>query len=76
MMSILLVELAKCGLCWKSEMSDDHQSRANLVTLTVQNVMNESSSRLSFQVAHVRSGLYEDLLLAAREDEQSSFVLE
>ena len=34
MMSILLVELAKRGLCSKSEMSEDHQSRANLVALT------------------------------------------
>ena len=28
------MELAKGGLCWKSEMSEDHQSRANLVALT------------------------------------------
>ena len=28
------MELSKRGLCWKSEMSEDHQSRANLVALT------------------------------------------
>ena len=38
--------------------------------------MNLGSSRLLFQVAHVRSGLYVGLLLVAEEDEQSSCVLE
>ena len=79
MMSILFVELAKCGSVWKEcETSVDHQSRSNLVALNFsdRDDVNVDSSRLSFQVAHVRSGLYVGLLLAAQEDEQSSCVLE
>ena len=65
---------------------DDHVGRVNRQRTTsrvrtwslslVQNVMNEGSSWLLFQVAHVRSRLYVGLLLAAQEDEQPSYVLE
>ena len=50
----------KCGLCWKSDTSEDNQSLAILVARATsdRDDVDEDSSRLSFQVARARWRLH------------------